>query len=361
MRLAAMMWACAHVVGADEQVSWMPGERMPFIGEAGVFEADPRRGETLDVAAFGAKPNDGIDDTAAIRSALKSIEAASIGAGQTRLRFDAGTYDFSDILFIGRSGIAVIGQGSGKTTLGRILARLLLPTSGRVFVPYLEGKRKVWAWQGGLIWIEGDHDAKPLHRRIGADVPRGSFRIPFERSSANPVLAATGSVMAMRWSGSEPLLRQLWGHEPSFASNPWIDWSMMSASRGVVLESQSQVIGVHDDAIVLRHPFPVGNVPGVTMAIESIDAFIRDVSIEGFRIEFPLHAQQPHLSERGYNAIFSRRSAGLRIHDIHIVNADNGVILERTHAASARPESQPALPCQHNRSRSLPARRIRRD
>src|SRR4051794_24070181 len=64
----------------------------------------------LNVANFGAAPNDGRDDSGAVMAAVKAA-----GAGDT-LQFGSGQYDFSNRVEI-RFGVTIQGAGRGATTI----------------------------------------------------------------------------------------------------------------------------------------------------------------------------------------------------------------------------------------------------
>lgn len=69
--------------------------------------ASPSLGARYDVRAYGAVPNDGQDDTAAIRAA---INAAPNGQGAI-IWFPAGTYISNNVMVIGRTGLRFEGEG----------------------------------------------------------------------------------------------------------------------------------------------------------------------------------------------------------------------------------------------------------
>ena len=70
-------------------------------------EAD---GIIIDVVKFGAQPNDGKDDSAAVQ---RAIDAANKIEEPVIIRFDAGTYLITSILKVARSDFVLQGQGAG--------------------------------------------------------------------------------------------------------------------------------------------------------------------------------------------------------------------------------------------------------
>ena len=95
-------------------------------------------GTIIEVADFGALPDDAVDDSAAIQ---RAIDAANAVAGPVIVRFAAGTYRVTSVLKITRSDFVLQGQGGGRsrnptcTSLAHSstsISRLLSMSSGRI-------------------------------------------------------------------------------------------------------------------------------------------------------------------------------------------------------------------------------------
>jgi hypothetical protein len=67
-------------------------------------------GTVVDVTAFGAIPDDGLDDTKAV---LRALAAANAVRGKVTLRFPKGRTQITEVLRITRSDIVLDGAGSG--------------------------------------------------------------------------------------------------------------------------------------------------------------------------------------------------------------------------------------------------------
>ena len=76
----------------------------------GLTELPEADGIIIDVAKFGAKADDGKDDSAAVQ---RAFDAADKIAEPVIIRFDAGTYLITSILKIVRSDFVLQGQGAG--------------------------------------------------------------------------------------------------------------------------------------------------------------------------------------------------------------------------------------------------------
>ncbi len=126
-------------------------------------------GTVVEVEKFGARPDDGIDDTKAI---LAAIDHANELDGPVIVRFSAGRYRISEVLKIERSDFVLQGAGSGKSGtklhFPRPLKQVDKSTSLdelRQYLIKLE-KRQVepdknlddyfseYSWSGGFIWIQ---------------------------------------------------------------------------------------------------------------------------------------------------------------------------------------------------------------
>lgn len=81
-------------------------------GETGPVPGDSR---VIDATAFGAVPDDGADDTAAIIAALGAPRPA--GASAKPVYLPAGVYDVSDTIAFPESRVVLYGDGSGATTI----------------------------------------------------------------------------------------------------------------------------------------------------------------------------------------------------------------------------------------------------
>lgn len=92
----------------------MAAEPLPDFSYAGYgFGTAPiptDTGTVVDVTAFGAVPDDGLDDTKAV---LRALAAANAVKGKVTLRFPKGRTQITEVLRITRSDIVLDGFGSG--------------------------------------------------------------------------------------------------------------------------------------------------------------------------------------------------------------------------------------------------------
>jgi Pectate lyase superfamily protein len=93
--------------------------RLPFYGLAGYRDGiePPSPNCTLDVADFGASPNDNIDDTHAFWAALNEARKTASADNFVVICLGRGTYDLSKQLHLSHSGIVLRGAGRQETVL----------------------------------------------------------------------------------------------------------------------------------------------------------------------------------------------------------------------------------------------------
>ena len=94
-------------------LSYVEGEETPFLPDFsyagygfGLTPIPSETGKVISVTDFGAEPDDGIDDSAAI---LEAMEAARKTSGSVIVRFPAGKFIISEIINIDRGDIVFQG------------------------------------------------------------------------------------------------------------------------------------------------------------------------------------------------------------------------------------------------------------
>jgi hypothetical protein len=126
-------------------------------------------GTAFDVTDYGAVADDELDDTKAVEAALVAARAED---GTVTVRFPAGRFILSDILYLNRSDLFFTGDAAGRTTLyfPFPLSALETPPAFKELDEYLlefdkrqrEADNNVdmpfslYAWSGGYIWAQPD-------------------------------------------------------------------------------------------------------------------------------------------------------------------------------------------------------------
>ena len=328
-------------------------------GKAGVFVPDfsyagyrngeaaiaPDYGKIFVVDKFGAKPDDGIDDTLAIQSA---IEAARAYDGPATVRFEAGKYIVSGILKLDRSDLVLQGRGrgAGGTTLyfPRPLAMMDDTSALDELRTYLQKYNKrqrekdanldvlfsEYSWSGGFIWVARP-DARPAPYLEEKDPPiekkadivsggRGKQVLTVASAEALSV----GDVVEIQWfnrTGEDgALIDEIYddpdltvgAHHWNFAERPLV------RQKTKIRKIDGNSVHIAD---TLMH-----DIDETLPAQMSRWEHLTNVGIEDLHIEFPNAAYFGHHVERGYNAIYLTSAYDSWVRGVRITNADSGIL-----------------------------------
>ncbi|MCP8899877.1 glycosyl hydrolase family 28-related protein [Gilvimarinus xylanilyticus] len=300
---------------------------------------------TLLVTDFGAKADDGKDDTVAFQQALK---AANQSASAVLLKIPAGRFILSDILYLERDNLIVRGAGSKATTLyfPRPMRYLPDPPELAELRQYLTEMNKrqrekdnnidlpfsQYSWSGGFIWsrIEGervkpyleqyDQPAKTLARPIQGQ--QGDNRLVLD--NASPL--STGQIININWYNKEgkdsPLLKTLYPGIEVKGSHHWNFPERPLASQ------TSRIAAIEGNTLILNDVL-LHDIQGHTTDITQKE-YLQNIGIEEFSIEFPPSAYIAHHVEQGFNAIYLTRLFDGWVKNIDIINADSGILTEET-------------------------------
>ena len=318
--------------------AWMPqilSRHEPYLpnfsyagyhfGERALPELKP----TLEVASFGALPNDDVDDTEALKKALAAANAAS---GPVVLHFAPGRYIVSDILYLERSNLVLQGSGSGaggtEIFVSKPMAEMPRNAVMKKIEDYLTSNDKrvdgkpfsPFSWTGGVIWTR--RKAEPAQKPLGKviDGVRGGSRIHLE----GDVALTTGSIVRIRWfnrgGDDSPLLRHVYGLE-KVAFGP-----RLSDPKGdAVATEEATIKSVHGNEIELVQPLLHDIHPD--WQVDLVDPeFIQEVGIEHLAITFAAEPYAGHHLERGFNGIYLTGLAHSFVRDVSVKNADSAIL-----------------------------------
>ncbi|MBU2886721.1 glycoside hydrolase family 55 protein [Gilvimarinus agarilyticus] len=299
--------------------------------------------QTLEVTEFGARANDGKDDTAAFHRAL---EAAQRINKPVLLQMPAGRFIISDILYLERDNLILRGAGKGATLLyfPRPMRTLADPPELNELREYLveQNKRQrendnninlpysQYSWSGGFIWtrIKGER-VKPYLKKY--DRPTTPIALPQQgKKGENSLIVDNakqlqpGQVITINWYNkggkSSALLETIYPGVNVSGSHHW-NFPLRP------LVSQSSRIRTVEGRKVVLNDVLLHDIQGHTTDITQ-KAFLHDIGIEEFSIEFPRSAYIAHHVEQGFNAIYLTRLFDGWIKNIDIINADSGVLTE---------------------------------
>ncbi|MGB5345281.1 MAG: glycosyl hydrolase family 28-related protein, partial [Woeseia sp.] len=302
-------------------------------------------GRIINVAEHGAKPDDGVDDSAAV---IAAVAAAGKVAGPVRIRFAPGRYRITEIIRIGRGDIVLQGAGSGA---GGTVLEFPLPlaqvdsgTSFEEIRKYLRehDKRQVqpelnidsyfseYSWTGGFIWIQkpATHAASYLPEydppiRVLVDVAagrRGEHTLRLKSTSS----LRKDDVVQLQWTnsfGPDAKLIDAMYDDPDIEVGSH-HWSF--PDRPLVRQS-TRIVAVDGLQLTIADPLLHDISDEIPAAIAEWD-HLENVGIEDLHFEFPVAPYFGHHMERGYNGIYLTSAFDSWVRNVRFTNADSGIL-----------------------------------
>ena len=317
-----------------------------FAGYGNGLPAIPEASGTLvRVDDFGASANDGIDDTKAV---LAAISHANDVAGPVIVRFSVGRYVISEVLKIERSDFVLQGAGSGsggtllhfprplnqvdRSSLLDELRQYLVKLDKRQVEPdrNLDDYFSEYSWSGGFIWIQKPGvRAAPYLVEYDPEIEKLADIEDGARGARTIVLSSTADIDAsdiiqLQWmnrTGPEAgIIKSL--YETEYESAGSHHWSF--PERPLVRQT-SRVLSVDGRNVQLADPLLHDANDTIPAQVATWDG-LQHVGIEDLRLEFPDSPFFGHHMERGYNGIYFTSSFDSWARNIHITNADSGIL-----------------------------------
>ncbi|MGB5942941.1 MAG: glycosyl hydrolase family 28-related protein [Leeuwenhoekiella sp.] len=303
---------------------------------------------SLNVQDFGAKADDGLDDSKAI---IKALEKAEELEGYVAIEFPSGTFNISEIIYIRRSKTVVRGKGSGKNGTRLYFQRPLRflpdPPQHEELAEYitrfdkrqrdpedgLDAQFSQYSWSGAFLWVgkEGklykSYNIPEYNQPINqlAEATAGN-QGEFEVEVKNPGQLKEGGIYKLCWYNKD-------GEEGSLLKH--------------IYDNQDVEIGEHhwnnpDNPLV----FQIVHVTGINKNTVTVKApllhdvktewscsfveweHIEEVGIENFAFEFPMSNDFPHHLEDGYNAIYLTSLFNGWVNNVIVKNADSGILTD---------------------------------
>ncbi|MDT7856559.1 glycosyl hydrolase family 28-related protein [Rubrivirga sp. S365] len=303
----------------------------------------------LDAAAYGAVPDDGDDDTAALRAAFA---AAHDTDGPVLVRLPAGRLVLTDILYIERSDFVLQGAGGGAdgTTLYMPAPLGALPTPAPMaeLEEYLLANDKrqrerdrgidepfsLYSWSGGYIWTNtpggrgkpylARYDREPATLATGLSGVRGTHVVTAEGGAD----VAPGQIVQVNWFNREgpdgSLLDYLYAGRAgdlAIGERHWESPDMPLTRQEVT------VLAVDGDRVTIKEPLLHDLRPAWTPTLTAWEP-ITEVGIEGIRFEFLYDEYNVHHVEPGNNAVYLTNTAHSWVRDVDVVNGDSGILTD---------------------------------
>ncbi len=307
----------------------------------------PHIENTIDVADFGAIPDDGKDDSKALLAALK---AAHEGAGPVRVQLHAGRYVLSEILWIERSGIVLSGMGMGEGGTELYMPRPLnqIDDGGALeeIRIYLEENSKYeripeanlevlfspYSWSAGFIWtrVPNGRHATYLERydRPIKTVTQIASGAQFTRELiVNDTKALkVGDVLQINWHNRKgpdgPLVKSLYGDtKEKIGSRHW-----ELPDRPLVRQA-TRIEAINGNQVLIADPL-LHSIGRELPAYFSSWDHLSDVGIQDISLVFPDNPDFGHHNESGFNGVYFTGVHNGWIRNVRIANSDSGILTD---------------------------------
>jgi len=290
----------------------------------------PKLKPTMNVTDFGARPNDGKDDTEAIR---KAIAAAAKRQGAQVIGFPTGRLIVREIVYIEHSNVVLQGAGSGEggteLHVPRPMADMELPQAMQRTRRYMVENDKrvggelfsIFSWSGGVIWTRGGDRVDRFKTLPLVAGKRGGHTVKVDGDAGSIKPGAVGRIEWRNTEGEDStFLRHVFGEQPlRFGKRLHED------PKRPLVRQIATVVSVDGDTLTLKAPLLHDIRPTWSVTIKPIRR-LEEVGIEGFRITFPETAYRGHHREAGYNAIYMTGLVHGWVRDVEIKHADSGIL-----------------------------------
>ena len=285
---------------------WLPAGRLPDFSHAGYRsgeQAIPDYPPSLNVAAYGARGDDDVDDTAAFQ---KALAAAASGA----VLVPPGRYIISDVLRITKSGVVLRGAGADSTILyfpkplETIAPNTGTTTSGRPTSNY--------SWSGGMIRLEGNLGSAAV-TLVTAPAARGDKVIVVGKAQ----MLAVGQWIEVFMTDTlaNTLALELYSNDAG-------DVSML---KGLTKASfVTRITKIDGNRVELERRLRFDVRPEWKPVVRTFRPTVEDAGVEDLTFEFPVTPYGGHFTELGFNPIAFAGVANCWARRVKFINPDSG-------------------------------------
>jgi hypothetical protein len=303
-------------------------------------------GKVFSVVEYGAVANDALDDTQAV---LKALDAANDHKGPVILKFPAGRFILSDIIYIQRSDFALQGEGS-QTTLYYPFPLRTLPTPAafkeldEYLIKFDKRQREkqnnvdmpfsLYAWSGGFIWTQTPNARGKAYLEEYDDFPEPLTTVTYGAkdtltiSVANASAVNVGDVVKIEWYNREgefgSILSEMYGDRTRFDKLGSHHWNY---PQRALITQMVRITAKEGNQLSLSAPLVMEARAEWEPAIVPWK-HLQNVSISDLNIDFPNGIRMPHHVEDGFNAIYLMSLFDSYVNNVTINNADAGIITD---------------------------------
>lgn len=334
-----------RILADDAIAAEHPLPDFSYAGYGFGAEPIPQVDTVLKVADFGAIPDDGIDDSVALKAALA---AAHKMPGSVRVQLEQGRYILTEILWIEKSGIVLSGIGSGDSGTQLFMPRPLnqIDDDGALkeIREYLEENDKYerqkdanldvlfseYSWSAGFIWVRypgGRHATyKQSYDRPIETVSeiRSGKQFSKQVVVAEPDMLKVGDVMQVHWHNRQgpdgALIKSIYGKtDLKIGSRHW-----EMPDRPLVRQA-TRIEKIDGDRVSIADPL-LHDINADLPAYFARWDHLSDVGIQDLALTFPQNPYFGHHNEAGYNGIYFTGVHNGWIRNVRISDADAGIL-----------------------------------
>lgn len=311
----------------------------------GLQELTVAKGIIIDVAKFGATPNDNQDDSVAIQ---RAFDAANKIEEPVIIRFESGTYRITSVLKISRSDFVLQGKGAGAMGTELHFPRPLrhIDKSAsldelRTYIRRLDKRQKEpklnvneyfseYSWSGGFIWIQAPN-TRPAPYLEEFDPPidvlseissgvRGENQFTVADTSA----ITPGQIIQLQWLNragqGSGILKAIYGEQHALAgSHHWTFKDRPLVRQTVRVKSiEGNKVTIAD---ALLHDID-DKVPAQVASWRGLV----NIGIEDMHLSFPNSPSFGHHLEEGYNGIYFTSAFDSWARNLKVTNADSALL-----------------------------------
>lgn len=302
----------------------------------------------LELTKFGAKPDDGYDDSQAF---IQALEKADTLDGFVQIRIPSGTFNISKIIYINRSKTVLTGMGSGEGgTIFRFDRSLRFcenPPEHEELMVYLDrfDKRQrepkygidnpfsQYSWSGAFFWVAKKGKVyksynipeynQPINTYANArSGKQGSFEVQVDDASKLKV----GGAYKFCWFNKEgengSLLKHIYDNQDvEIGSHHWNNPDSPLVTQMVKIDK------IDGNTVLIKDPL-LHNVKPEWFCSFVEWEHIEEVGIENMAFEFPLYPDMPHHCEEGNNAVYLTSLMNGWVRNVRFLNADSGILTD---------------------------------
>lgn len=311
----------------------------------GLSEVPPATGVVLNVADFGAKANDALDDSVAIQ---RAFDAANEVIGPVIIRFDSGTYRVTNVLKITRSNFVLQGQGAGVDGTQLHFPRPLrhIDTSSsldelRTYIRRLNKRQREpelnvdeyfseYSWSGGFIWVQAPN-TRPAPYLEEFDPPIDVLNaIKSGRRGERQIVVSgipkvtPGEIVQLQWinrAGPDAgILKSIYGSDYGLAgSHHW------TFKERPLVRQTARVVSVEGKTVTLADELLHDVNEALPAQVASWQGLVH-VGIEDMHLSFPDSPSFGHHLEQGYNGIYFTSAFDSWARNLKVSNADSALL-----------------------------------